>query len=87
MNELIAQLTAFSAAIAARQVHRFEAFVKRAYEAGARREELLMTVDSARGLVPLPEPVVDRAFSTVHACSWMEGRRVWRERALAPVAA
>jgi len=68
MNEWITHLTAFSAAIAARQPHRFEQVVKAAYEAGASREELLLAVDSARVLAQVPAPIVDRARAAIQAC-------------------
>lgn len=86
MNEWIACLTALSAAIAARQPHRFEEVVKAAYEAGASREELLTALDSARLLAQIPAAILDRAYATIHSWYWMETRRVWHGGELVPQA-
>ena len=86
MNELIAPLTAFSAAIAGRQPHRFQELVKAAYEAGATREELFVAVDSVRGLLPLPAPLVGQAFASIHTWYWMESGRERQRREVARLA-
>ena len=87
MTACLSHLTAFTAAVATGQAYRFEEAVKAAYEAGARREELLLAVDSARLLTPIPAPILERAYAAIHAWYWMESRRVWHRRDLAPQAA
>ena len=84
MTGWIEHLIAFSAALAARQPHRFGRLVKNAYEAGASREELLSTVDSAKEQAAIPAPVLARAYATIHTWYWMESRRRWHQRELAP---
>jgi len=48
MTAGLSHLTAFGPAFATAQASRFEEAVKAAYQTGARREELLLAVDSAR---------------------------------------
>jgi hypothetical protein len=49
-----------------------------------RREELLSTVDSAKEQADIPAPVLARAYATIHTWYWMESRRLWHQRDLAP---
>ena len=84
MTACLSHLTAFTAAVATGQAYRFEEAIKAAYEAGARKEELLLAVDSVRPLTSVPAPILGRAYATIHAWSCMESRRVWHRRDLAP---
>jgi len=81
MSQWLSHLTAFSAAAATGQAHRFEQAIKAAYEAGAPREEFFPAADSARLLTQIPAPILEKAHAAIHAWYWMESRRVWERRA------
>jgi hypothetical protein len=75
MSTSIASLTAFSEAVMARQVERFEPIVKAAYAAGFDRQELLAAVDVAKLIADVPPAVSMQAYLTVHTWNWMAYRR------------
>jgi hypothetical protein len=76
MSQWLSHLTAFSAAVATGQAHRFEQAIKAAYEAGAPREELFLAAGSARLLTQIPAPILEKAYAAIHAWYWMERVRV-----------
>jgi hypothetical protein len=75
MEAALTPITAFAEAVAARQPGLFEPAVKAAYEAGADRDTLLMTVDIARHIAHVPIPVVAQAYGAVHRWSWIRARQ------------
>ena len=75
MSASIASLTAFTEAVMARQVERFEPIVKASYAAGFDRQELLAAVDVAKLLAEVPPAVSMQAYLTVHDWNWMAYRR------------
>ena len=84
MSASIASLTAFTEAVMARQVERFEPIVKAAYTAGFDRQERLAAVDVAKLIAEVPPAVSMQAYLAVHAWNWMAYRRTEPRAALAP---
>ncbi len=67
MNEMIVRLAEFVMAISHCHADQFERIVKRAHQAGANREALLMAADFGRRLARVPESVLTQAHATIDA--------------------
>jgi hypothetical protein len=84
MAERNANLIAFIDAITTGQTYQFEHLVRKAYIAGASREDLLTALEIARVLADVPDPVLTEARATIYAWHWIVGRRFEHQRSLAP---
>lgn len=87
MSDRIDCLTYFTMLVAGRQTERFEDAVQLCYHAGASREDLLTAAEIGRILAEVPDPVMVRAYATIHAWQWIvPGRGQPRRQMAAQVA-